>query len=147
MNTNPPPVGPASGAVSRRPTRVHRSATVAGRPQHHPTSYGVGTEYIDNTLHVAGSAACLCSSCHLKTRFFPRTQNGRIVLPDPSKPDSTTRFLTSTGPLRSRAPSAAAAIATITVPSVLSRESFRSPGPLPWSHEMVVEGRVSRCYE
>jgi hypothetical protein len=146
MNTNPPPVGPASGAVSRRPTRARRSATVVGHPPHHPTtSSGVGTEYIDNTPHVSGSATCLCSSCHLKTRLFPRTQNGRIVLPDPSKPDSTTRFMTSMGPPRSRARSATTAIAT--VPSVLSRESFRGPGPLSWSHEMVVEGRVSRCYE
>lgn len=146
MNTNPPPVGPASGAVSRRPTWARRNATVAGHPQHHPTtSSGVSAEYIDNTAHVAGSATCLCSSCHLKMGLFPRTQHGRILLPDPSKPDSTTRFLTSLGPPRSRAASAAAAIAT--VPSVLSRESFRASGPFSRLHEMVVEGRVSRCYE
>ncbi|KIM36667.1 hypothetical protein M413DRAFT_449015 [Hebeloma cylindrosporum] len=128
MNTNPPPVGPASDAVSRRPTRARRSATVAGHPQHHPpTSPGVAP-YIENTSHITGPG-CLCSSCHLKPRLFPRDHHGRILLPkisDPSKPDSTTRFLTSMGPPRSRAPSAAAAIAT--APSVLSRAMYEERG-------------------
>ena len=34
--------------------------------------------------HLAGNEACLCSSCHIKDSFFPRSQDGRIVLPHPT---------------------------------------------------------------
>ena len=138
MNTNPPPVGPASGAVSRRPTRARRSATVAGHPQHHSTTTSTSVitrgDFIDNTPHIAGSAACLCSQCHLKMKFFPRTPSGQILLPDP---DSTTRFSTPVVSPRSHMPSGATAIAA--VPSAFSRESFRGPQSLSRSCEMVLK--------
>ncbi|KDR76511.1 hypothetical protein GALMADRAFT_449002 [Galerina marginata CBS 339.88] len=38
----------------------------------------------DDRPHIAGPAECLCPACHLKTNFFPRRQDGRIVLPPPN---------------------------------------------------------------
>jgi hypothetical protein len=119
ISMNPLAVGPASNATSRQSPRAG-STTVGGHPQLNPrSSPGVSSGYIDNIPHAPGSTACLCSSCHLKTRLFPRTQHGRILLPDPSKHDSMTHFMTAMGPPRSHVPNATAAIA---MPSIVSEE-------------------------
>lgn len=125
---NPLPVGPASNATSHHSPRAG-STTVRGHIQLNPrSSPGVSSEYVDNIPHnVPGSTACLCSSCHLRMRLFPRTQHGRILLPDPSKHDSMTDFMTGMGPLRSHVPSATAAIA---VPSIINEEQGE-PIPRP----------------
>ena len=34
-------------------------------------------------LHLAGNEACRCSLCRITDRFFPQSQDGRIVLPHP----------------------------------------------------------------
>ena len=74
--SNPPPATstPAS-------TRTHN------QPHPHLPYSTVATAALQNNRddpHLAGNEACLCSLCHIKDRFFPRSQDGRIVLPHPS---------------------------------------------------------------
>ena len=73
---------PTATPTSTATTRTHN------QPQqpHLPIST-VATAALQNNRddpHLAGNEACLCSLCHIKDRFFPRSQDGRIVLPQPT---------------------------------------------------------------
>ena len=73
---NPPPA-----VTSSSTTRTHN------QPQPHPPIGTIATAALQNNRddpHLAGNEACLCSLCHIKDRFFPRSQDGRIVLPHPT---------------------------------------------------------------
>jgi len=54
-------------------------------PTHHFHSKPITVE------HTPGPGQCFCSTCHLKTRVFPRRQDGKIVLPSPWLVSQTTR--------------------------------------------------------
>ena len=75
---NPPPATTSTTAT----TRTHN------QPQPHLLPFStVTTAALQNNRddpHLAGNEACMCSLCHIKDRFFPRSQDGRIVLPRPT---------------------------------------------------------------
>ena len=66
---------PASSSASATATRTHN------QPQQ--PHFTVATAALQNRddPHLAGNEACLCSSCHIRDSFFPRSQDGKIVLP------------------------------------------------------------------
>jgi hypothetical protein len=98
---------PLPAVTSTSPTRTHN------QPQPHLLPFStVATAALQNNRddpHLAGNEACLCSLCHIKDRFFPRSQDGRIVLPHPTTTSSvhshstrhhrTTASMTSATPL------------------------------------------------
>jgi hypothetical protein len=72
---------PLPATTSTTTTRTHN------QPQLHQPFSTVATAALQNNRddpHLAGNEACLCSLCHIKDRFFPRSQDGRIVLPHPT---------------------------------------------------------------
>lgn len=62
--------------------------------------------------HLAGNEACLCSLCHIKDRFFPRSQDGRIVLPHPTTSHYPTRRPRHTASMTSATPLATSPLPT-----------------------------------
>lgn len=64
------------------------------------------TAVLQNHPHLAGNEACRCPSCHLRDRFFPRNQDGRIFLPHPSLSIHSTRLSRSTTTTTNTAPPA-----------------------------------------
>jgi len=104
------PVHPAISPRSRHPTHPHShshsystpSTTGPGQPPYPHSPYiGTGSTLSSTALagnvlhtqcfrsetvlveHTPGPGQCFCSTCHLKTRVFPRRQDGKIVLPSP----------------------------------------------------------------
>ena len=67
-------------ATSTATTRTHN------QPQPQLPSGKVAMAALQNDCddpHLAGKEACRCSLCHITDRFFPRSQDGRIVFPHP----------------------------------------------------------------
>ena len=104
---------PATTTTSTATTRTHN------QPQrsHLPFST-VATAALQNNRddpHLAGNEACLCSLCHIKDRFFPRSQDGRIVLPHPttlSVHSHSTRLHRPTASMTSATPPTTSALPT-----------------------------------
>ena len=62
-------------------TRTHN------QPQPHLPFTTVATAALQNNRddpHLAGNEACRCSLCHIRDSFFPRSLDGRIILPHPT---------------------------------------------------------------
>ncbi|KAF8906831.1 hypothetical protein CPB84DRAFT_367705 [Gymnopilus junonius] len=77
------------GRSASAPHRHTADASPAAAPT---TRLQTSTIVLDDR-HIPGSASCLCPSCHLRTRYFPRRRDGRIVLPSPTAtPTATRRF-------------------------------------------------------
>lgn len=100
----PQPQSP-SGTVATAPLQSHRDAGP----------------------HLAGNEACLCSSCHIKDSFFPRSHDGSIVLPHPSL---------SVHPVRLPRPTASAMtnVTPLATPSVVPRKRHRAEST-PSNHD------------
>lgn len=75
--------------------------------------------------HLAGNEACLCSSCHIRDRFFPRSQDGRIVLPHPSLSVHSGRLP------RPTTTSMASATPPHATPSLVTRKRSRTESTVP----------------
>ena len=104
---------PLPATTSTATTRTHN------QPQPHLPFSTVATAALQNNRddpHLAGNEACLCSLCHIKDRFFPRSQDGRIVLPHPTTLRSvhshSTRLHRSTASMTNATPSATPALTT-----------------------------------
>ena len=120
------PVGSDATANNPLPTTTSSSTATTrthNQPQqpHLPIST-VATAALQNNRddpHLAGNEACLCSLCHIKDSFFPRSQDGRIVLPQPTM--SMTRHPTPIGRIGRSASSAsmtsASPLATSALPT------------------------------
>ena len=80
-------VGLDATSSSRPSTSSAVITTRTHNPQSRTPFSTVATAALQNHRddpHLAGNEACLCSLCHIKDRFFPRSQDGRIVLPHPT---------------------------------------------------------------
>lgn len=103
---------PLPATPSLATTRTHN------QPQPHLPSSTVATAALQNNRddpHLAGNEACLCSLCHIKDRFFPRSQDGRIVLPHPtttSVHSHSTRLHRPTASMTSATPLTTSALPT-----------------------------------
>jgi hypothetical protein len=100
------------------PTHTHNEAQ--------PPSGTAATAAVQTRLddpHLAGNGAtCLCSSCHLKDRFFPRSQDGRVLLPHPSF------FIHSARLLRPTATITRTSAAPLATPGLVTRSSNHTQG-------------------
>ena len=80
-------------------TSTATTRTTHNPPQPHLPFSTVATAALQNNRddpHLAGNEACRCSLCHIKVRVFPRSLNGRIVLPPPTTAYRSTRHTPST---------------------------------------------------
>ena len=103
---------PLPAITSTVTTRTHN------QPQPHLPFSTVATAALQNNRddpHLAGNEACLCSLCHIKDRFFPRSQDGKIVLPDPTTTSvhlQSTRLRRHTASMASATPPATSTLPT-----------------------------------
>jgi hypothetical protein len=89
------PTRATSNAPSRRPrgssvrTRGSHTPSSSARHQRHSSLQTPQEHYqqqphgFNNHPHLEGLPNCLCAACHIKGEFFPRREDGRIVLPPP----------------------------------------------------------------
>ena len=106
--------------ATSNPLPATTSTTTTTRTHNHPQPHlpfsTVATAALQNNRddpHLAGNEACLCSLCHIKDRFFPRSQDGRIVLPHPTTLHShPTRLHRPTASMTSATPPATSALTT-----------------------------------
>jgi len=100
---NPPPAARPTVTTHNQPQLQFPPGTVAA---------AAAIQNHRDDPHLAGNEACLCSSCHLRGSFFPRNQDGRIVLPHPSLFIHSARFPRPTTTTTNIAPLATPVLAT-----------------------------------
>ena len=84
--SNAPPRRPRGSSVRTRGS--HTPGSSSARHQRHfslqtPQEQQQQPHGFNNHPHLEGLPNCLCTACHIKDEFFPRREDGRIVLPLP----------------------------------------------------------------